>query len=407
MATIDAPTTMGKQSLKRTASTSLFGDQPRTKQHRAESSDDDEEDLERLQMEIKAIQTRLKLKAWWKTKRSAASKEDVPRESFSQPGLRRTPNPSASFLGLPRELRDRIYALVIPRRNIHISHQSDSYESGSSTVGTEFIKGKGLTRKSCNAVEDDHVQGTNFMGGNRGYIGGFECRHSDCLYPRRSSSDHVGQPTWPFALAFVCRQTHGELCVSLYDETSFSFFSWSALRAFATKVPPRYIAHISEIRLGLNMGSGGDDLCHHKPEVAVPIARGFTGLRKIHVSLDLRFYDVRHLRPCTTTDWKLAHWARGVLNFACHPLEEATIFIENQDIIRNTTLSMLSNHDVSQDDLQQWARRIRDQLLAPWDRAAAVSFLQKHQKAEQKYHNKVCGSHWDFKNLRAPEQRVP
>jgi len=195
--------------------------------------------------------------------------------------------------------------------------------------------------------------------------------------------------------------------MQLYQRCSFTFHSFEDLRAFARKVPLSQVARVSELRLSLRMGSGGDDLGHHNPELPAAIACRFAGLRKMHASLQLRFYNVRHLRECIRTDWKLAHWARGLLNFACQPLDEATVMLENDDIHRITNSQMMAKHNPQQEELQDWARQIQNQLLASWGHDAAVAFLQRHQKMEDKYHKKRCGSHWDFEPLKPVSERVP
>lgn len=334
------------------------------------------------------------------------------RPDDNSPGFKRTRRDAkaASLLTLPRELRDQIYELVIPYGNIHISYQADSIQ-GSSRPGQEMtmthVKGKGFTRKVCvSDKRDDHAEAQKWIdGGPHVYGIDHETRHERCLfdYPHRHP-----QPIWPFALLFVSRQVHNELLETLYKRCSFSFRDSEALEEFAARTPKAQLGLISDLRVGLRMGSGGDDLFHHNAQDAVALCRSFTGLRKLHASLALRFYDVRHLRDIISTDWKISHWARGILNFAYHPLEEVTIMLEEDDTMhRRQSAPMMYRHRPKQEEIQGWARSIRDQLLAPWDRDAALTFLQRHQTQENKYHRKICGSHWAFEPLAAPHERIP
>ncbi|KJX92047.1 hypothetical protein TI39_contig5943g00005 [Zymoseptoria brevis] len=54
----------------------------------------------------------------------------------------------ASFLGLPQELRDRIYAMAMPWGNIHVQHHGASYSGGSNSAPS-YNPGAGFTRHLC------------------------------------------------------------------------------------------------------------------------------------------------------------------------------------------------------------------------------------------------------------------
>ena len=297
-----------------------------------------------------------------------------------------------------------MYALIVPFGNIHVDHDADSIQGGSH-MKDRFVKGKGLTRKLCVAAEDeeDYAEAKRWAENSAMvYVPEWEIRHGGCIYDSERSPRK-----WPFALLFVCQQTYQELVTTLYEERSFSFNDFRAFKAFAAKVPSQHIAQIRDLRFSLHMGSGGDGLDHHDHKGAVAACRHFTGLRRLHAALQLRFYDVRHLRDTARTDWKVGHWARGLLNFACHPLEEVTVVLENDDIHKITSDNMMAKHNPEHEELQEWAVQIRDQLLAPWDRVVLLAFLYRNYQKEIKYHTKICGNHWDYKSLGFPEERVP
>lgn len=327
---------------------------------------------------------------------------------------RRRDAKAASLLTLPCELRDQIYELVVPYGNIHIRCQLESQQACCSTCGLSTdVDGKTLTltRKVCVLEEekDDHVAAQEWIDGiPHPSVLDYEERHQRCLF--RFPYQHA-QPIWPFALLFVSRQVHSELLDSLYKRCSFSFDDTGSLKKFTARTSEAQLGLISDLRLGLSMGSSassGCDLFHSSPQDAVTICRSFTGLRKLHASLSLRFNDVRQLRDTISTNWKIAHWARDLLNFAYHPLETVTIMLEQCDSMdRQQSDQMMMRHSPKQDELQGWARSIRAQLLAPWDRDAILAFLQRHRTQETEYHRKLCGNHVDFEPLAPPDERIP
>lgn len=267
-----------RASKRRRASTLLTNGKPEAKQHCAGPGDGDE-DEETLRLKIELLQAKLKLKALQKKRldvarggkdanvfdssqaeSTAISQADLPKAGAPLQSSQQGTFSSASFLGLPLELRERIYAHAVPLgTSMHISYQGDSYTTSSCFVGRQFNKGKGLTRKVCvSHKEDDHTKAKRWIETGRPiYVSPYETRHTDCLYSMASFSNEIAQPVWPFALLFVCRQSYQELRSALYKQCSFAFRSGEDLKVFSTKVPAECVAQITDLRFWLRMGSGG------------------------------------------------------------------------------------------------------------------------------------------------------
>lgn len=218
---------------------------------------------------------------------------------------------SASFLGLIRELRDCIYALALPFGNIHISYDANGYEGSSSYEGLRFHKGRDLARQLCVSEEDDHVEGREWIeNGSRVYVSPYEAQHTGCLY--QGLYKQTPESTWPFALLFVCRHAFGELYPTLYMRYSFALRGRKALDAFATNVLRERVAQVSDLRLWLRMVSSSNEASH----ISVDVVRRFTRLRKLHASLDCRFFDIRHMRDSARTEWEWGYRAQGLRTLA-------------------------------------------------------------------------------------------
>ncbi|EGP88201.1 uncharacterized protein MYCGRDRAFT_92872 [Zymoseptoria tritici IPO323] len=107
----------------------------------------------------------------------------------------------ASFLGLPQELRDRIYAMAMPWGNIHVQHHGGSYSGGSNSAPS-YNPGAGFTRHLCRCEgtsTDDETETKKWIDDEADcWYSDYESRHSDCWY----CSDRDGGaavPRWPFA----------------------------------------------------------------------------------------------------------------------------------------------------------------------------------------------------------------
>lgn len=320
----------------------------------------------------------------------------------------------ASLLTLPRELRDEIYSWAMPWGNIHIQHAGDSYTGGSHRA-TTYNRGKGFTRKLCKCEgtkRDDETATRRWANAESDLFFDYETRHQYCIKKSLLRSDKP-DPKWPFAMLFVCEQTYDELLAKVYKENAFSSSHQDCLYAFAVKIEANNVSLIRDLRLGVSMGSAGESLFHQRPEKSLAVCRAFSGVRKLHASLDLSFFKMMNIEDTLETDWKIAHWARGLLNFGHLPLEHVSIFFydcdathsrrENSRIIGKTFFEVAG--------MRKWANTIRDQLLAPWDRKSVLAFLKKYQRREEQYHKKLCygriGLFGEPCALAEPEQRIP
>lgn len=320
----------------------------------------------------------------------------------------------ASFLGLPREVRERIYSLAMPWGNIHIQYHRNSY-SFSSYSPPSYEQGSGFTRNLClweGTSEDDETETSKWNEGRSGYYPGYETRHSRCLYKFIRNGEKP-EAAWAFALPFVCKQTYNELWGEIYQRNTFSFRHEDYLHAFATKISAKHVSLIRELRLAVYMGSARGGLFHQHPAKSLAVCRAFSGVRRLHASMELAFWKMPQMREALKTDWKMSHWARGLLNFGYLPLEHVSVFVHDcvTNHCRGERPSTIQKHFLDDPERRTWAAALRDQLLAPWDREGVLTTLHAHQRQEEQYHKKLCYGRVGFFGescpLSSPEERIP
>ncbi|SMR51323.1 unnamed protein product [Zymoseptoria tritici ST99CH_1E4] len=321
----------------------------------------------------------------------------------------------ASFLGLPQELRDRIYAMAMPWGNIHVQHHGGSYSGGSNSAPS-YNPGAGFTRHLCRCEgtsTDDETETKKWIDDEADcWYSDYESRHSDCWYFSNRDGGAAVQ-RWPFAPLFVCKQTYDELCGEVYRKNAFSFRYPHDLHAFATKIPTKHVSLVRDLRLRVYMGSSRDGLFHQHPAKSVAVCRAFSGVRKLHATLELAFWKMPQARDALKTDWKINHWARGLLNFGSLPLEHVSILVHDSEEkhFHCETPSMIRKHLLDDDERRTWAAAIRDQLLAPWDRDTVLLSLHACRRQEEQYHRRLCYSRVGFCGESCPsaipEERIP
>lgn len=292
-----------------------------------------------------------------------------------------------TLLSLPRELRDAIYDIALPWGNIHL-------EWPKPVCGSNDLRSEGMTRRLCTlkSRKHDHDFVKKWIGDKPKWEAETEPdfgQHVNCIFGSCPSEYPIDPQDriWPFAMLFACKQTYEELCPSMYKRNSFAFTQPGALHYFATRVPAKSAALVQELSLTrVTLGGGRDDFFHHDTEKSLEICQAFTGLRILHAALTFHFNSDRAMREMLECDWRFAHCARGLLNFARLPLQQVSIFVHPRRYGDNRYMG--SPIGLSYEARRDLAVSVQDQLLATWDGDATVSQAQGDD--EVRYHQQTC-----------------
>ena len=171
-------------------------------------------------------------------------------------------NAQTLFLRLPREIKNRIYELVLGGNMLHIRRELLKFKRNVIRSTKGFIKEQRFTNHICRSQisEEDAQHRFDTEEGRNPYVKDIELRHSLCA-PSKPNGGAFAPLRMDINLLHACRQIYNEARFIPYSTNMFSFDTSRILRAFVHLLVQRGVNVNSAIRsLHIDSNTASHDL---------------------------------------------------------------------------------------------------------------------------------------------------